>query len=155
MRKFAAAALGLGVAGLAACSALGRAAFQNPVVNLRDVRVLGLGTQGGNLEVQLGVYNPNNYRLDATRLTYRVFVGDSVGVANGAVDTQTSVQAGDSTIVKIPVAFTYSGIGAAAMQLMRTGSVNYRVAGDVTVGSVVGNFTVPYSATGQFNALSR
>jgi LEA14-like dessication related protein len=155
MRKFAAAALALGVAGLAACSALGRAAFQNPVVNLRDVRVLGLGTQGGNLEVQLGVYNPNNYRLDATRLTYRVFVGDSVGVANGAVDTQTSVQAGDSTIVKIPVAFTYSGIGAAAMQLMRTGSVNYRVAGDVTVGSVVGNFTVPYSATGQFNALSR
>lgn len=155
MRTFAVAALGLGVAGLAACSALGRAAFQNPVVNLRDVRVLGLGTQGGNLEVSLGVYNPNNYRLDATRLTYRVFVGDSVGVANGALDTQTSVQAGDSTIVRIPVAFTYSGIGAAAMQLMRTGSVNYRVAGDVTVGSVVGNFTVPYSATGQFNALSR
>lgn len=155
MRKFAVAALGLGVAGLAACSALGRAAFQNPVVSLRDVKVLGLGTQGGNLEVSLGVYNPNNYRLDATRLTYRVFVGDSVGVANGALDTQTSVQAGDSTIVRIPVAFTYSGIGAAAMQLMRTGSVNYRVAGDVTVGSVVGNFTVPYSATGQFNALSR
>ena len=139
----------------AACSTLGRAAFQNPVVNLRDVRVLGLGTQGGNLEVQLGVHNPNNYRLDATRLTYRVFVGDSVSVANGALDTQTTVQAGDSTIVRIPVAFTYAGVGAAAMQLMRTGSVNYRVAGDVTVGSVVGNFTVPYSATGQFNALSR
>lgn len=155
MKRIAVAAIVFGAAGLAACSALGRAAFQNPVVNLRDVRVMGLGTQGGNLEVQLGVYNPNNYRLDATRLTYRVFVGDSTGVASGALDTQTSVQAGDSTIVKIPVAFTYSGIGAAAMQLMRTGSVNYRVAGDVTVGSVVGNFTVPYSATGQFNALGR
>ena len=152
MKKLAVVAVALVVAG---CSALGRAAFQNPVVNLRDVRVLGLGTQGGNLEVQLSVYNPNNYRLDATRLTYRVFVGDSVGVANGAIDTQTSVQAGDSTVVRVPVAFTYSGVGAAAMQLMRTGSVNYRVAGDVTVGSVVGNFTVPYNATGQFNALSR
>ena len=152
MRKVAVAALALG---LAACSTLGRAAFQNPVVNLRDVRVLGLGTQGGQLEVQLGVYNPNNYRLDATRLTYRVFVGDSTSVANGALDTQTSVQAGDSTIVKVPVSFTYSGIGAAAMQLMRTGAVNYRVAGDVTVGSVVGNFTVPYSASGQFNSMAR
>lgn len=152
MKRLAVVALALAVA---ACSALGRAAFQNPIVNLRDVRVLGLGTQGGNLEVQLSVYNPNNYRLDATRLTYRVFVGDSVGVANGAIDTQTSVQAGDSTVVRVPVAFTYSGVGAAAMQLMRTGSVNYRVAGDVTVGSVVGNFTVPYNATGQFNALSR
>src|SRR3954466_12234350 len=117
MKKVVVIALTLG---LAACSALGRQAFQNPVVNLRDVRVLGLGTSGGQLEVQLGVYNPNSYRLDATRLTYRLFVGDSVGVANGALDTRTSVQAGDSTIVKIPVSFTYAGLGAAATQLMRT-----------------------------------
>lgn len=152
MNRFGVFAL---VVGVAACSTLGRAAFENPVVNLRDVRVMGLGTSGGQLEVHLGVYNPNNYRLDATRLTYRVFVGDSIGLANGAMDTQTTVQAGDSTIVKIPVAFTYSGLGAAATQLLRTGTVNYRVAGDVTVGSVVGNFTVPYSATGQFNTMSR
>jgi len=151
MRKLAVVVLTLGVA---ACSALGRQAFQNPVVNLRDVRVLGLGTSGGQLEVALGVYNPNQYRLDATRLTYRLFVGDSIGLANGALDTRTTVQAGDSTIVKIPVSFTYSGLGAAATQLLRTGSVYYRVAGDVTVGSVVGNFTVPYSATGQFNTMA-
>jgi LEA14-like dessication related protein len=152
MKRLAILTLTLSVA---ACSALGRQAFQNPVVNLKDVRVLGLGTTGGQLEVQLGVYNPNNYRLDATRLTYRVAVGDDVGLATGAVDTRTTVQAGDSTIVKIPVSFTYSGLGAAATQLMRTGAVNYRVAGDVTVGSVVGNFTVPYSATGQFNTMAR
>ena len=152
MRKLAVLVLMLSVA---ACSALGRQAFQNPVVNLRDVRVLGLGTAGGQLEVQLGVYNPNNYRLDATRLTYQVFIGDNVGLANGALDTRTTVQAGDSTIVKIPVSFTYSGLGAAATQLLRTGAVNYKVAGDVTVGSVVGNFTVPYSASGHFNTMAR
>ena len=152
MRKLAILAVTLSVA---ACSALGRQAFQNPVVNLRDVRVLGLGTTGGQLEVALGVYNPNQYRLDATRLTYQVFIGDSVGLANGALDTRTTVQAGDSTIVKIPVSFTYSGLGAAATQLLRTGAVNYKVNGDVTVGSVVGNFTVPYSTTGQFNTMAR
>ena len=37
MKKLAVVALALVVA---ACSALGRAAFQNPIVNLRDVRVL-------------------------------------------------------------------------------------------------------------------
>lgn len=137
----------------AACSALGRQAFQNPVVDLRDVKVEGLGISGGQLAVQLSVYNPNNYRLDASRLTYRVFVGDSVDLANGAVETRATVQAGDSTIVNVPVSFTYSGLGAAASQLLRTGTVNYRVAGDVTVGSVVGNFTVPYSATGRFNTM--
>ena len=152
MRKAAVVVMTLG---LAACAALGRQAFQNPVVNLRDVRLLGLGTTGGNLEVHLSVYNPNNYRLDATRLTYRVFVGDTVNVAGGALDTRSTVEAGDTTIVKIPVSFSYAGVGAAGMQLLRTGSVVYRVAGDVTVGSIVGNFTVPYSATGQFNTMSR
>jgi LEA14-like dessication related protein len=152
MRKFAIAAAALGLAG---CTALGRAAFQDPIVNLQDIRVLGLGTSGGQLEVHLSVYNPNDYRLDATRLTYRVFVGDSIGLASGAFDTRATVQADDSTIVKIPVAFTYSGLGAAATQLLRTGAVNYRVAGDVTVGSAIGNFTVPYSATGQFNSMAR
>jgi LEA14-like dessication related protein len=152
MKKLVVIAVALAAVG---CSALGRAAFQNPVVNLRNVRLLGLGTQGGNLEVQLGVYNPNQYRLDATRLTYRVFVGDSVSVGSGAIDTQTTVQAGDSTIVRVPIEFSYAGIGAAAMQLMRTGSVTYRVGGDVTVGSPVGNFTVPYNTTGRFNALAQ
>lgn len=150
MRKVAVLALALGVAG---CSGLGRQVFQEPIVNLRDVRVLGLGLSGGQLEVQLSVYNPNSFRLDATRMTYRVFVGDSVGLANGAVDTRTTVQSTDSTFVTIPVSFTYSGLGAAARQILQTGSVNYRVAGDVTVGSVLGNFTVPYSATGRFDTM--
>lgn len=150
MKSIAAIILALGVA---SCSALGRQAFQNPVVNLRDVKVQGLGLSGGQLEVRLSVYNPNTFRLDASRLTYKVFVGDSTDVATGAVDTRTSVQAGDSTVINVPVAFTYAGIGAAATQLLRTGSVNYRVTGDVTVASVVGNFTVPYSATGRFNTI--
>ena len=138
---------------LAGCATLAKQAFENPVVNLRDVNVKGLGLSGGQLDVVLSVYNPNGFRLDATRLRYNVFVGDSVGLANGDIETRTTVQAGDSTLLTVPVSFTYSGLGAAARQLFSTGSVSYRVAGDVTVGSVVGNFTVPYSTTGRFDTL--
>jgi LEA14-like dessication related protein len=143
------------VALTAACAGLARQAFQNPVVDLRDVRVTSLGAAGGNLEVHLGVYNPNNFRLDASQMRYNLFVGDSVRMADGTVDTRTSVQAGDSTIVKIPVSFTYAGLGAAATQLLRTGAVSYRVTGDVTVSSVAGNFTVPFSATGRYDTMRR
>jgi LEA14-like dessication related protein len=139
----------------AACAGLARQAFQNPVVNLRDVRVMGLGTTGGNLEVHLSVYNPNNFRLDASQLRYNVFVGDSVRMAGGTVDNAMNVQAGDSTIVKIPVGFTYAGLGAAASQLLRTGVVNYMVRGDFVVSSVAGNFTVPFRTTGQYNTMAR
>lgn len=135
----------------AGCSALGRAAFQNPVVHLRDVRIRGLGLTGGSLDVLLNVYNPNHYRLDATRLTYRVnLAGDSVTVATGALDSRFTVQDNDSTVVTIPVNFSYSGIGAAGRALLNQGAVDYHVLGDVTVGSPVGNFTVPYSSVGRF-----
>ena len=145
----ASAALLVGGAG---CSVLGKSAFQQPVVHLRDVRVRGLGITGGQLDVLLNVYNPNHYRLDATRLTYDVQLGDSnaTDVANGVLDSQFTVQDNDSTVVTIPVSFTYAGIGAAGRQIMNTGAADYKVSGNVTVGTVVGNFTVPYSSTGRF-----
>jgi LEA14-like dessication related protein len=157
MRRLMLSAATAAIAITAGCSALGKAAFQQPVVNLRDVAVQGVGLTGGQLAVRLNVYNPNGYRLDATRLSYNVLVGDSgngVNLATGTVDNQFTVQSGDSTTVTIPVSFTYAGVGQAGRQLLNTGSVNYRVRGDVTVGTVLGNFTVPYDRTGRFSALS-
>jgi LEA14-like dessication related protein len=156
MRRLMLGAASAAIAITAGCSTLGKAAFQQPVVNLKDVTVQGVGLTGGQLAVKLNVYNPNGYRLDATRLSYNVQVGDSgngVDLANGILDGQWSVQSGDSTTVTIPVSFTYAGIGAAGRQLLNSGAVPYRVNGDVTVGTVVGNFTVPYSSTGRFTAL--
>jgi LEA14-like dessication related protein len=148
--------LGGAVAALVAtagCSMLGARNFQQPIVHLQDVRVNGLGLTGGNLDVKLSVYNPNGFKLDATSMTYNLFVGDSVQMAQGTLDNRFTVNSNDSSVVTIPVNFTYSGIGAAGRQLLNTGGVNYRVAGDVVIGTVVGNFTVPYSSTGRFNAL--
>jgi LEA14-like dessication related protein len=146
------AASALVLVGGAGCSVLGKSAFEQPVVHLRDVRVRGLGITGGQLDVLLSVYNPNHYRLDATRLTYDVALGSdgSTDVANGVLDSHFTVQDNDSTVVTIPVSFTYAGIGAAGRQILNTGAADYKVTGDVTVGTVVGNFTVPYSSTGRF-----
>ena len=156
MRKFAlmggALAASAMVAG-AGCSALGRAAFQNPIVHLQSVAVRGVGLTGGTLDVRLSVFNPNHYRLDATRMTYKLnLAGDSITVANGTYDSRFTVNDNDSSFVTIPVNFTYAGIGAAGRALINSGAVDYHVLGDVTVGSAVGNFTVPYSSTGRFTA---
>jgi LEA14-like dessication related protein len=152
MRRLMLGAATAAIAVTTACSVLGKQAFQQPVVQLKDVAVQGVGLTGGQLAVKLNVYNPNGYRLDATRLSYNVLVGDNVNLANGTLDGQWSVNSGDSTIVTIPVAFTYAGMGAAARQMMNSGAVPYHVNGDVTVGTVVGNFTVPYSSSGNFTA---
>ncbi|HEY4216908.1 MAG TPA: LEA type 2 family protein [Gemmatimonadaceae bacterium] len=151
MRKLALALAASAAMATAGCAALGKAAFKQPIVHLKDVRVRGLGLTGGSLDVLLNVYNPNHYRLDATHLTYKLnMAGDSMTVASGAIDSRFTVQDNDSTTVTIPVTFTYAGLGAAGRSIMNTGAVNYHVLGDVTVGTTVGSFTVPYSSVGRF-----
>lgn len=146
-------ALAVAAAGGSACASLGRSVFNEPVVTFKNVQINGLGLDGGSLDVVLNVYNPNGFKLDATRLTYRLLVGDSVPLGQGALDSRFTVQKNDSTEVRLPVTFTYRGLGAAGQQLIRSGTVSYRVQGDVTVTTPLGNFTRPYDRTGQFAAL--
>ena len=141
------------VATLGGCATLGLGGFKEPVVTFKDLRVAGLGLTGGSLDVFLNVYNPNGFKLDATRLTYKLMVGNDQ-LALGALDSRFTVQRGDSTTVRIPVDFTYTGMNAVTKQLMNNGSADYRVTGDVTVGTPVGNFTVPYDRTGRFSVFS-
>jgi LEA14-like dessication related protein len=153
MRKLALVGLAAAVAlGAYGCSSIGRNAFAQPVVTLKDVKLQGVGLTGGSFDVVLSVYNPNGYRLDATQLNYNLFV-DTVRFANGTLNQQFTVQENDSTTVTVPVNFTYAGVGEAGRQLLNTGSVNYRVAGDVRVATPVGSFTVPYDRTGRFSTL--
>ena len=141
-------ALGAATAG---CSAF-RGSWKEPVVTFRDLKLVGVGTSGGSLEIQLSVYNPNSFRLDGTRLTYNLAV-DSIAVGNGVLDQAFTVQEDDSTIVRLPVSFTYAGLGAAGRQLMQTGAVNYRVTGDITVDTPIGKRTRAYDRTGRFTTL--
>ncbi len=152
-RRTTLAMAALAVSGIVGCASLGAlGGFKEPIVSFKDLRVRGLGLTGGSLDAYLNVYNPNGFKLDATRLTYRVTVGNNAEVGTGALDSRFTVQDKDSTTVRIPIDFTYSGIGAAARQMMQSGSVPYNVAGDVTVATPLGNFTVPYNGTGRFSA---
>lgn len=144
--------LATAIAAVVGCSALGKQALKDPVVTLSDVKVTGVGLNGGSLDVVLNVQNPNDFRLDATQLNYHVLV-DTVPFANGTTTQRFTVEGKKTQQVHIPINFTYSGVGAAGRQLMNTGSVLYTVKGDVTVGSPVGNITVPFSQTGRYSTL--
>ena len=140
------------VAVAAGCATLGRGAFAEPIVKLKDVQITGLGLQGGSVDVRLSVYNPNNFKLDAIKMTYKVDI-DSIPLGDGELGDRFIVPSGDSSEVRLPVRFTYVGLGAAGSSLLRSGSVNYRVRGDFTVSTPLGNFTRPYSQTGRFSTV--
>jgi len=98
------------------------------------------------------VYNPNGYNLDALKMTYRVDV-DSIQLGDGALDSRFVVPKGDSSTVRLPIRFTYAGLGAAGRSLLTSGTVNYRVRGDFTVATPIGNFTRPYDRNGRYSSI--
>lgn len=136
-----------------ACASIGRAAFTAPVVSLKEVTVTGIGITGGTVDVVLSIYNPNHFKLDALNMTYRVDV-DSTQLGTGALDRRFVVEAGDSSVVRLPVKFSYAGLGAAGRTLLSDGTINYRVRGDFTVGTPLGNFTRPYDRTGRYSSVA-
>jgi LEA14-like dessication related protein len=149
MKRMAVALLAAAAMG---CASLGRATFKEPVVTYKDAVITGLGLSGGSLEVVLSVYNPNSYNLDGTGLTYRIAV-DSVPFGSGSLTDRFTVQRGDSTDVRLPLSFTYAGVGQAGRQLIQTGSVQYTVSGEITVGTPIGSFTRPYSGRGRLTTM--
>ena len=142
--------LGALVAGSAGCASLGMlGSFVEPVVDFKDLRLTGLGLQGGSLELVLSVYNPNRFDLEGVRLSYQLTV-DDVRFGEGALDTRFIVPRGDTTDVRLPLSFTFAGVGAAGRQIVQVGAVNYTVNGDITVGTPLGNFTRPYAQQARF-----
>lgn len=149
MRRLATVVAAAAIAGGIGCASAARQMMKEPVVTLKDVRLVGIGVTGGTLDISLGIYNPNEFRLDGSRLTYQVFA-DSVAVGGGTLDQQFTVQEGDSSTIKLPLTFTYAGLGAAARQIQNQGSVNYRVRGEIEVATPIGRFTRPYDQSGRY-----
>jgi LEA14-like dessication related protein len=137
-----------------ACASLGYGSFREPVVTYKDSVITGLGISGGSLEVVLNIYNPNSFRLDGTALTYQISV-DSVPFGSGTLSDRFVVQDKDSTQVRVPLQFTYAGVGQAGRQLIQMGSVQYTISGQITVGTPLGSFTRPYSGKGRLTTLNR
>jgi LEA14-like dessication related protein len=152
-RSMATGLVGAALVLVAGCATLGRQAFREPVVTFKDARIVGLGVTGGSLEIVLDVYNPNRFRLDGTSLTYKVLV-DSLTFGEGAYTAKWGVDEGETSEVRLPLSFTYQGVGAAGRKLSQTGTVEYRVVGDLSFATPVGRFTRPYDQTGRFSTLS-
>ena len=151
-RRLAWSAAALALIASAGCASLAKKTFAEPVVSFREMRLNGVGLTGGSLDVVLSVYNPNKFNLDGKALTYRLMI-DSVMFGEGMLSSAFTVQNGDSTTVRLPLNFTYSGIGSAGRQLLNTGTVNYRVTGDITVGTPIGDFKRPYDRTGRYTLM--
>jgi LEA14-like dessication related protein len=140
------------LAGMAGCGST----FHQPVVTLEDVRVAGIGLDGGTMMVHLTVENPNRFALTANQLRYALAIADPsrtgetvwIDVAEGIHAEPFTVGARETGYVQIPVSFTYAGMGTAVTSLLRRGTFEYRARGVVEARTPVGTRDVPFSRQG-------
>ena len=155
--------LSLGAALVAAASACGGSSresaapapvpFYQPDVALRNAHIRGVGLTGGAMDIELRVYNPNDYDLLSPHVSYRIIVGGK-HVADGLADPDVVVPARDSAFVSIPATFSYSSVGNAGRMLVDRGALDYRVLGRMTVSTPYGRFWFPYDRAGRFATFS-
>jgi LEA14-like dessication related protein len=134
------------------CATLARQAFANPTVEVKDVRVRSVGLMGGTLDVVLSVSNPNEFRLDATRITYNFFV-DTTEVVTGVVDQLITLEEKGRAEIVVPVTFGFAAMSMAMREYLEKGALNYRVTGQFTIVTPFGKITRPYSGRGRVEGM--
>lgn len=122
--------------------------FREPDVNLQRVVVRGVGLSGGTMDLVVGVYNPNPFDLQGTKLRLGLDVEDShVGDVEYASEFQS--QKGDTTVLTLPLSFTWSGLAGAARTALGTGELPYTVRGELSLATPIGPRQVTFTHQGR------
>ena len=135
------------------CTFFMRQAFAPPTIAVSDVRLAGIGTQGGTIDVVLTLHNTNGYRLDATDVQYNLRV-DTLLIASGTINQRVTLMQKDSATVKVPVNFGLREVMLAGQQLTKHGSLPFRVDGTITVETTFGSVHRAFAQTGTYDGMN-
>ncbi len=129
------------------CAVLNRVSFEAPTATLAGVSVTGLGLQGGSLDLDLDVYNPNAYALRSPRLAVTIDL-EQTHFGEATLEHALQLPAQSHSTVRVPLSFTWEGVGAGARALLRKGSVDYGLTGRIVVEAPFGERTATLGTNG-------
>ena len=129
------------------CSLAQRIQFEAPSAQLTGVTITGVGLSGGSLELRLDVLNPNSYTLRSTRLQVAIDL-ENTPFGTAALDRALELPPTSHSEVRVPLTFTWSGVGAGARAMLSKGSLNYGLTGRILVDSPLGERSVDLRTSG-------
>ncbi len=131
-----------------ACATLRNALnFESPQIELQQINVTGMGLGGGTLDLVFDVYNPNQYRLESTRLEVDLELA-STDFGKALIDKPLDLSPQNHSRVVMPVRFTWAGVGAAARSLLQSQELPYGITGAVMLDTPLGERRVQLSSKG-------
>lgn len=133
---------------VAGCATLRQAMrFQEPDIQLQEIRVTGLGLKGGTLDLALDVFNPNDYRLRTTRLELGIDLED-VHFGDALIETPLELPSQQHSLVTVPVQFEWAGVGAGARALLSRQAIRFGLTGVASLGTPLGDRRVQVHGSG-------
>ena len=108
------------VTGLSACASLPENIVAKPEVQLRDVRVVGLGFKNQTFLLSFDIHNPNPYPLPVNHISYGVRL-DGQRFASGQTESDISVPAGGDAEFAISVELDLLTTAPRLLSIVREG----------------------------------
>ena len=141
-------AAGAAVTALAAGCAGLSGVFQDPDVHLDRAMLRNVSATGGTLDLLVGVHNPNRFDLRGIRLQLGFDVEDS-HVGDLEYGDEFRVQQGETTVLRLPLRFAWSGLAGAARTALGAGELPYTLRGQLTLDTPLGLRKVPFTREGR------
>ena len=129
------------------CSSL-KKIIEPPKVKLDNIKIVKMAMTGVELEIVLGVLNPNNIDFDVKNLTYDLDVNNKK-ITSGKLKDKVLVKAKQKTNVSVPLILKYSDLISSAMMFFQQQGMPYRVKGNVEIGP----FTIPFDDKGNLKSV--
>jgi LEA14-like dessication related protein len=122
--------------------------FKEPDVHLQRVVVQNVTLTGGTLNLLVGVYNPNPFDVQGTKLNLGLDVEQS-HVGDVVYDSDFQTQKGDTTVLTLPLTFAWSGVAGAVRTALNAGELPYTINGRLSVATPIGPRDVTFSHQGR------
>ncbi len=133
------------------CTACALATATPPQVEVAAVKLRGLGLLDQTLGVTLCVTNPNTSELSFRRIQVAVDMAGSP-LAEGASEVPVRLPPQSSVLVPFTVVSTTRNLDPQFLGVLRTGAVQYRLHGTVTLDTL--GIALPFSRSRQFGLLA-
>lgn len=130
-----------------ACAAIQQVAFQSPTLQLEAVQITGLNLSGGSFDLLLDVYNPNAYDLRTIRIETGIDL-EETHFGDVAVDEAYTLPGTGHASVRVPVSFSWLGVGAAARGLLGRGAVAYTLDAQLMLDTPLGEQPAGFRLSG-------
>jgi LEA14-like dessication related protein len=111
-----------------------------PQVKISSLKVKRMSLTGADLELALGVSNPNAFSLGLKKLNYTLTVNGSSWASGASTDNSPVGKKSDTTI-RIPISLDFLEVGQTVVQLLSGGkALDCRLTGDMNVGTSIPAF---------------